>query len=186
MRHSGLVLLFILLLIGVAFSCKKWSDPAPVSHPEIANPYCNDPEAVNYNWGFPGRPDNTTCYYASDLFAGTYFFHDTVYDAKTDLYLSADSGTLILTKISKHGLSVSGLCPSDRLLFTTQGAYIASADTTVGDSLTVHRGQIFCKLQDTLTGSFTRDKVDSALIYINLTVVNDTGATVHIGKAVKK
>lgn len=176
-----------LLLLIVALSCKKWEDPAPQDNPQINNPYCNDPEAVNYNWGFPGKPDNTTCIYASDLFAGTYRFKDTVYNATDDLFLSADSIDIEIKKVDKRQMHVTGLCaPGHVLLMTGVGMYNAYVDTTVGDSLSANVGQLFCRTQDTVTGGFTRDKVDSSLIYVMFTVVSDTGITIRRGRAYKK
>ena len=66
-------------------------------------------------------------------------------------------------------------------------AYLATADTTVGDSLTLYPGQFFCRTQDTVTGTFLRDKADSSLIYVELTVRTDVGSTIiHRGRAIKQ
>ena len=187
MRSPIVALGLLLLLAGSLPSCKRWQGPAPQDKPQISNPYCNDPDAVNYNWGFPGKPDNSVCYYASDLFQGTYLLHDTIYDPNSELFLAADSMLVTIAKTDKKKISLNGFCPSgQKLLFTTQAAYLASADTTVGDSLTIHPGQIFCRTQDTVTGTLTRDKVDSSLIYVSFTVVNDTGTTIHVGRARRK
>lgn len=46
---------FILLALSVSifFSCEKWKDPNPDVDPRITErKYCNDPEAINYNWDF--------------------------------------------------------------------------------------------------------------------------------------
>jgi len=180
------ILLLIILGTVVLLSCKKWQDPAPVDDPRLTNPYCNDPIAVNYNWGFPGKPDNTVCFYPADLFAGTYMFKDTSYQAATDLYLAADSFNIYISKISQTKISIDGMCPSgDKLILTAGATYTATVDTTVGDSTTLYPGQFFCSMKDTVVGSFTRDKVDSSLIYIDLYIRNDTGATVRRGRATK-
>lgn len=187
MRYSFATLLLSVLLTAGIVSCKKWQDPVSQQNPQIANPYCNDPDAVNYNWGFPGKPDNTVCFYASDLFQGTYKLYDTVYDPKSDLFLSADSMIITVSKIAKKKVSVAGMCiDGQKITFSTQAAYLASSDTTVGDSLTLHPGQFFCRTQDTVTGTLMRDKVDTSLIYISLTVVSDTGTTLHVGRARRK
>ncbi len=187
MRYTTIVILSLTCLLGFTVSCKKWVDPAPVADPRINTPYCNDPSAVNYNWGYPGKPDNSVCFYPSDLFAGTYVYKDTTYKTQTDLYLAADSMNIIISKISSTQITVSGLCPSGQQLILTAGAtYQASVDTTVGDSLTLYPGQFFCRNQDTVTGTFTRDKVDSTLIYVALYIRSDTGATTRTGRAIKK
>lgn len=187
MKKKSVIPVLILSLIALAYSCKKWEDPAPQNHPEINNPYCNDPDAVNYNWGFPGKPDNTTCVYPSDLFAGTYRLRDSLYNSADELFLAADSADIIITKVDAKHISVSGLCASGQTIRLTAGAtYQAVVDTFVGDSTTISAGQIFCRQQDTVTGTFVRDKVDSTLIYIRLHIVNDTGGVIKAGRAYKK
>jgi hypothetical protein len=187
MRYIGTIILFLSLMLVTAVSCKKWVDPAPVDDPRLTNPYCNDPIAVNYNWGFPGKPDNTVCFYPSDLFQGTYIYRDTAYQSQSDLYLSADSMVLDIVRISQTQIRISGLCASGQeLLLTAGAAYQATIDTTVGDSLTIYPGQFFCRTQDTVVGTFTRDKVDSSLIYVEMVVRSDTGSTSHRGRAIKR
>lgn len=185
MRYLSTTISLLLLLAIIALSCKKWVDAPPVDDPRLTNPYCNDPDAVNYNWGFPGKPDNTVCFYPSDVFAGNYMLHDTV--TKDDLFISADSMPLTIVKLSKRGIRIEGLCPAGATLLGSAGAeYFASLDTTVGDSLTLYPGQFFCRHQDTVTGFLYRDKVDSSLMYLNFSVRSDTGTTTHKGRAIKK
>lgn len=187
MRYFRLFILFFVLLTGFGFSCKKWKDPAPVDDPRLTNPYCNDPEAVNYNWGFPGKPDNTVCYYAADLFAGRYRFYDTAYLSSSEFYVLADSFDIEISRISNSKITLSGICGSGSLMMTAGEAYTATIDTTVVvDSFSVNQGQLFCRPVDTVVGTFTRDKVDSSLIYVEFTVRSDTGVTVHTGRARKK
>lgn len=187
MRYSLLTVLLAVVISGIVFSCNKWEDPAPVDDPRLTNPYCNDPKAVNYNWGYPGKPDNSVCYYPSDLFAGTYDYHDTAYDTETELYLSADSVVLTMTRLSESQIKVQGFCKGGGELFVSAyQAYVATVDTTVGDSLTANPGQFFCRTLDTVVGTITRDKVDSSLIFVDFIVHTDTGTTVHKGRAIKR
>jgi hypothetical protein len=185
MRYLRTFLLLLAVATLFALSCKKWKDAAPRDDPRISTPYCNDPEAVNYNWGFPGKPDNSVCYYAADIFAGTYTVHDTAY--KADLYVWADSTQITISRITNSKISVTGLCSGGGIMYVTaRTAYQATIDTTVGDSLSLDQGQLYCRPQDTVSGYFNRDKFDSSLMYINLTVKTDTGTTVHLARAVKK
>jgi hypothetical protein len=187
MRGLVTSLSLVLLVAITVYSCKKWEDPAPTNDPRISNPYCNDPEAVNYNWGFPGKPDNSVCVYPADLFAGNYKVHDTIYKADEDLFLRADSMDVQLVKLSNTKLSVIGMCPGGAIIrITAATRYGAWVDTTAGDSLSLHPGHIFCRQQDTVTGTLSRDRVDSSLMYMDLTVWADTGATIHRARAVKK
>lgn len=167
------------------FSCKKWTDPAPVTDPRLTNPYCNDPDAVNYNWGFPGKPDNTICFYPSDIFNGTYLFVDSVYLTSSGLFISTQTETLQVSKQSKTALFISGLCSNGNILRVTAHAdFTATIDTTAGDTTTYNRGQLLCRTQDTASGTFTYSRIDSQL-HIQFQVVNDTGMTTHIGRAKK-
>lgn len=187
MKRISAKTVLLLSLIAVVSSCKKWQDPAPQNHPEINTPYCNDPDAVNYNWNFPGKPDNTTCVYPSDLFAGTYRLRDSLYNNADELFLAADSADIVITKVDAKHISVSGLCASGQVITLTAGAtYQATVDTLVGDSTTISAGQIFCRSQDTVVGTFVRDKVDSSLIYVRLNITNDTGGVIRMGRARKK
>lgn len=187
MNRWILMALALMSLLLTAEACNKWEDKAATPDDRINNPYCNDPEAVNYNWGFPGKPDNTTCFYPADLFAGNYKFKDSTYGLTSQLYLRADSGFINIEKISQRQLKVTGLCPGGQpITFTALAAYQANVDTTVGDTTTLNPGQLFCRTQDTVTGYFSRDKVDSSLIYIELVIRTDTGATVKRGRAIKQ
>lgn len=176
--------LLIFLAASVAvFSCAKWKDPAPVNDPRLTNPYCNDPNAVNYNWNFPGKPDNTTCFYPTDLFAGDYVFVDSVYLTSTFTYLMAQTETLHVSKVSQTQLSVMGLCANGNTIhLTADKSYNATIDSVVGDSVTA-RGQLLCRNADTVNGTITKDRLVDSVLHINLQVISDTGITTHIGNA---
>ena len=172
----------------MSVSCnKKWKDPAPVDDPRLTNLYCNNPRAVNYNLGFPGKPDNSVCFFPSDLFIGTYLLKDSVYLSTSGLFLSADSFLINIIKLSDSTIGVTGFCKSGARLHMTAGpTYVATMDTTVGDTLSINRGQIMCRIQDTISGTISKDRVDSSLLHIALQVVSDTGITVLLGKARKQ
>ena len=182
-------LLFVALLSGVIYSCKKYTDPKAVADPRLTNPYCNDPAAVNYNVGFPGKPDNTVCYYPSDLFKGVYFFHDSIYLTATNIFLYVDSFTLTIQEMpnsNRAKIKVTGMCQSGDFMTLTAGpTYVATLDTSIRDTSVVNWGQTLCRSEDTVAGTFTRDRVDSAVIHIYLRVASDTGVTTHIGDARK-
>ena len=176
------------MIVGsiVFFSCTKYKDPAPYHYAGLDTMfYCNDPTAVNYNWGFPGTPDNTVCFYPTDVFKGTYIFQDSVY--QDTLFIRADSFILTMTAISHTKIKVSGFCMNGNQLTLTAGlAYVAVVDTTEGDSLTINHGQMLCRIQDTVSGTISKDKVDSALLHISFIVASDTALTRHNGNARKQ
>jgi len=183
MRYRVLVaFLFSGLLLG-AWSCAKWKDPAPTTDPRLTNPYCNDPNAVNYNWGFPGKPDNSVCFYPTDLFAGRYLFVDSIYLSSDLTYLGTLTETLFVSKVSQTKLSITGFCSSgNTLTFTADKTYTATLDTLVGDSITA-RGQIMCRAKDTVNGAITKDRIVDSLLHVSFQVVSDTNVTTHTGSA---
>ena len=185
MRYIFFISSFILAAIVLFGSCAKWQDPAPVTDPRLTNLYCNNPSAVNYNLGFPGKPDNGVCLFPSDLFQGTYLLKDSVYLA-SGRFIGADSLVLKIVRLSDSKIGVIGFCSSGAQLSLTAGpTYQATVDTTLGDSTTLNLGQLFCRTRDTVSGYITKDRVDSNLLHVALQVVSDTGMTAIIGKARK-
>ena len=181
-----IVITSIILAVSLGlFACKKWQDPAATNDPRLTTPYCNDPDAVNYNWGFPGKPDNTLCFFPKDLFVGDYLFVDSVYITATNTFTHADS--LILHIYSRAGsnskIAIVGFCGGDSLRLTAGPSYIATVDTSIGDS-TTYQGQQWCRTVDTVNGTVYNSRIDT-LLHINLQVISDSGISTHIGKAKK-
>lgn len=177
-----LVFLFGALFWGIA--CKK-ENPKPTNgDSRLTNPYCNDPNAVNYNWGFPGKPDNTVCIYPVDTFLGTWQFQDSIFDVDSS-FLSFQSKTLIFTASEdtmRIHLAIQGWCPSEKLYAVANKYGNAIVDTLAGN----FKGQIICNQQDSISGSFSTNtyKIDS--MRIGLTVNNSSGTQYHIGWAIKQ
>ncbi len=187
MTRSKVAFFLLFVSVCLGYSCKKWKDPASVSDPRLTNPYCNDPSAVNYNLGFPGKPDNTVCFYPSDIFEGVYEMKDSVYLAESGLYITADSLIIHIYKYSNSKIAVEGLCNTGVRIYMTAGpTYSAVIDTLVGDSTTLNHGQMLCRSLDTISGVISRDRVDTTLLHIDLKIVSDTGTTVRIGTARRK
>jgi hypothetical protein len=182
MRKVSSILLLMAISVGLLLSCAKYKDPKGYD-PHLPNHYCNDPLGVNYNWDFPGVPDNTTCFYPTDVFAGKYLFHDSMFLKSNFLFIGADSFILTIKKVNNLKMSIFGLCANgDGFSLTATPIFTASVDTTVGDSLSSY-GQLLCSLHDTLTGSISQNRIDST-ITISLQVASDTGVTtLHLGSA---
>jgi outer membrane protein assembly factor BamB len=158
---------------------KSTTNNNPTTDPRLSRVYCNDPEAVNYNWNFPGTPDNTTCFYPTEVFNKAYTFNDSVYFSD-GTFLFTKSYTLHFYALDKEKLAIVGFCTSgDSLRLTADRFYHAQLDST-NDA-----GQQLCRVQDTVSGTIIQNKVDSALLQINFTVLSDTGLTYHRGTAVK-
>ncbi len=184
MRYISVFILLLFAGVGV-WSCKKYTDPKAVSDPRLTNHYCNDPTAVNYNWNFPGIADNTVCFYPTDLFQGVYELHDSVFFKTDGFFISADTIELTINKHSTTKMGVSGFCSSgDSLIMTTAISYVATLDTTLGDSTTLTKGQALCSVADTVNGTIVRDRINDSIIYVYFTVYSDTGVvSTHMGTA---
>ncbi len=182
-KYQFVVLFFTVLVTGFV-ACKKYTDPAPTTDPRLTNPYCNDPAAVNYNWGFPGVPDNSKCFYPTDLFAGNYLYVDSVFDNNTGIYLSSDTLHLTLRALSHTKLVCTGFCGSGDSFLLTAYNYTATLDTLVGDTTTVTKGQFGCVRTDTVSGTIVDNLLDTTF-HVNLQYKSDTVIKNHIGRAHK-
>lgn len=187
MRYITPVTCFLIAILCILISCQKYKDPSPRTDARLTNPYCNDPAAVNYNVGFPGKPDNTVCIYPSDVFKGSYIFRDSVFHTSDNIFLFYDSVVINIDPASHSKISVTGICNSGGVLTLTAGpTFLATVDTTIGDTTVINWGQPLCRPVDTFTGTIFRDRIDTTLLHITLQVASDTGMTTHIGDARKQ
>lgn len=179
---SPSLILFVLLFYA---SCKQPEDQPGPDDPRLQDKrYCNDPEAVNYNWDFPGKPDNSVCFYASDVFKGNYFYVDSAYNIDNEL-LSSDTFLFKVIPLSRKTLATVGLfCTNDTLFFTADKFATATIDSISGD------GQVlkYCPIQDTISGSIAGSLYDSLSSRLNIyATFTRTGSTVyHRGTARKQ
>ncbi len=180
--------LFCGLLATVA--CEKYKDPDPADIDLENRVYCNDPIAANYNQGFPGKVDNSTCVYSTDFFEGTWLYIDSVY-LPDMTFLSTNTYTLNFTPqdISidtfRNRLSVSGFCPSGSSLAVTANRFgLAFTDTLIQYT---DGGQFFCQPTDTVSGLFkvTTDSTGTKM-NIQLTELEQDGSYIHNGYATKQ
>ena len=179
----------LLILVLVAFvSCEKWEDKPGTGDDRLDKPYCNDPEAANFNVGFPGKPDNSVCYYPYEFFVGTYQFADSTFYSQDYIFGQNLNYTFDIRRngTSKQQLLLSGFCNTD-ISFTADKYLRAIADSTdhPADS-TKLPGQIICNPADTLSGFMTIINKDSGIIRINFTILTDTGIVYHTGRATRK
>ncbi|MDI9320285.1 MAG: hypothetical protein QM530_07390 [Phycisphaerales bacterium] len=178
MKYSFLLSCSFLFGIMVLFACKKWQDN-PASNLGLTNRYCNIPEAINYNHGFPGIEDNSVCVFAAQPFVGNYSFNDTVYTETDTLYPSAIS--FGITSNDRYKFVLNGFCSNtNQLLFKANRYYHAAADSIIGSAK-----QLMCRSVDTLSGFLDYRTTDSSL-YIEFYVMSDTGISTHKGRAYKK
>jgi len=178
------ILLLLLIVLGI-YSCAKYKDVPAVQDPRLTNPYCNDPAAVNYNWGFPGKPDNTICFYPTDVFSGVWQLNDSIFFDSSGLFVRADTFLITIAKKTDTTMSLQGFCASGNLLqLTARLSFPATIDTTIIRSDSLVMGQPLCITTDTVNGTITQNIINDSIIYIAFQVWSDTGViTSHLGTA---
>lgn len=170
----------ILLLVVAIASCKKYKDPDPISDARLNTKYCNDPAAVNYNWDFPGIPDNNVCIYPAQLFKGNYLYTDSILNIDGAV-LKVDSFPISLSQIDSTHLTIKGFCTSTDFSAKANRFFKFVLDSLVG------YGQTFCNGKDTICGGGSKLGIgDTSTIQFNYTLQTDTGVVIHRGTAVKK
>lgn len=181
----------LLFLLGIAGSgaCEKYKDPAPEDIDLEGRVYCNDPVAANYNQGFPGKVDNSTCVYATDLFEGVWTYEDSVFlpdltFVSTATYTLNFSAKDRATDTLRNSLIVSGFCPGRSLELTANRFGSALTDTLIQYT---EGGQYFCRDTDTVSGMF-RIMTDSTSTRMNiqLSTMTPEGGYIHNGHAIKQ
>lgn len=179
-----------ILALGISLLACSKVEKAEVNDDRLNKPYCNDPEAINYNWDFPGIPDNTTCFFPLEIFQGTYLFRDTVLDNDFQpVDTTAFNIKLFGLSASKIKIGITGFCQSETLKLTADRFYKAYLDSTVvnvngfDSKLT---GQLMCRVKDTASGFIQKSQTDSNKLTIFFTVATDTGYSYHKGTAIKQ
>lgn len=184
-------IVFVAALGLLVMACAKKEEPTNPNKvsSELERPYCNDPEAINYNYTFPGKPDNSICYYPTQIFKGKYLFMDSVYDGDNKLR-SVQNVVIDLSATNNVDLTLSGFCGVDNpLKITADRYYKATLDSTVitKDGINYNlNGQLLCRSSDTISGYLLKNKTDSMRLTFSLTVAADSGYSYHRGTAIRQ
>ena len=181
MRFPIRSLVALLSLPLALCACKDYPDVPAKPDGRLDRPYCNDPEAVNFNRNFPGYEDNNVCYYPADAFEGDFTFDDSIYDG-AQKFIRAQKLQFSIAAEDKLRFRLSGFCPggSTAIAFTANRSLRADADTTA------EKGQILCRQADTVSGYLSMAVFDSSRIRFFLTVISDTGTVYHQGTAFRR
>lgn len=174
-------LIYFLVLVMLIMGCKRYKDPSPFTDSRISKPYCNDPSAINYNWDFPGIPDNSTCIYPAQIFAGNYLFKDSLIDSIGNV-MAIDSFPLQIQMVDSSHLQITGFCGS--LIHTAKANrfYTFTLDSLVGN------GQTYCAgSQDIISGKASKTGIfDSTQFTMQYLLQTSTGSSNHHGTAIKQ
>jgi hypothetical protein len=190
---------YSILLVTLAacsmWACSKYKDPDP-AQPDgrLTHHYCNDPKAINYNWGFPGIPDNSVCVYPVDSFLGQWIYTDTTYFPNGDISGITVRNINIIqpeSDTTKTHLTLFGWCSNNIGINLIAGKYNKAAlDTIPG----YPEGQFFCnETSDTIKGFINRYSVNDTLtnttsqhIAFDVIISNSGGVLYHKGRATKQ
>lgn len=183
--------LFILAFFTLA-SCKKYEDKAGIADDRFNKHYCNDPEAVNYNWDFPGQPDSTLCFYPADVFIfdSTYRLVDTIYYSQELKFARVDTVFFRLQRLDRKRLRFFAVgsnkvwCTNQSLPLTADRYFKASVDSLLLPDSIKLSGYPYCP-NDTVSGLISTFQGDKSRIRLDFTVLSDTGSriTFHKGTA---
>jgi hypothetical protein len=167
-----------LALSTLVFSCKKYKDPDPIITNKLTNKYCNEPTAVNFNWGFPGVPDNTVCIYPAQVFNGNYMYQDNIIRVTGEID-SITTFPISMAQIDSTKFTISGFCTGTPINATANRYFKFMIDST-------HIwGQKLCGSTDTMSGGGLKLFISDSIVKFNYTIYTDTGKVVHTGKAKK-
>lgn len=182
MRNPTKLIGIVAALTAIGFyACSKYKDPPNADPADTGRHYCNDSRAVNFNWGFPGTPDNDSCVYPVDSMLGNWVFTDSVFLPNGNFQ---DVFTRNLTFTSTEDttlthMAVSGWCAGAPIAITATKYGLAYVDTLLDGS----PGQLLCTTTDTLSGTFKKTEGIKDTLNISLTLSNTTGTTLHKGTA---
>lgn len=171
------------LILGV--SCSTYTDPEkPDIDDQLQNKYCNIPTAVNYNWNFPGKEDNSICFYSWDFYEGRWQFINDVYAANNNVEkLYSDTIVLSFSKnaadTAKAEMQVSGWCGSGNFNILIDRFYIAKTDTMPNG----FNYQIVCL--DTISGTLEKNIMDTSTLSLKMSVLSPNGQFNYIGIGTK-
>lgn len=178
---------YFVLICSVLIGCTK-TDTSKSDARLNNTTYCNEPEAINYNLGFPGVPDNTKCIFPTQIFKGNYLLVDSVLDADSKLK-RVDTLNLTLAAVNNVALNLTGFC-NGTVTLTANRYYKSVVDSLPiqnGGNTSMLSGQYLCgNTKDTISGYILKSQADSTKINIDFTVASDSGIIFHKGTGTKK
>jgi hypothetical protein len=171
----------IIACLSSILGCTKWTDTQNAIDPRLTQKYCNDPFAVNYNWGFPGMPDNSTCVFPSDVYVGTYVFHDSIYSI-ANVLVDTNQVVLRVYKMKVDKVAILGFKNLSDSIFVS---VLKNGNGSI-DSLHNLPGQVLLSSLDTINGTCFKYITDTLRLKINWKTNTNMGIYFHKGSAIKQ
>jgi len=171
------------MLLG---ACTKNTDKkGPDISDQLNRKYCNIPRAVNYNWNFPGIEDNSTCFFATDFYEGSWMFVDTV-KSRDETVIRIDTLGFDLRKMAQdttyQKMTMTGWCGTEALTINVDRFYLARTD-----SFDNNQGwQKICGNRDSVLVEMRKSLLDTTQLTIHIIQYLPDSVLYHSGTGIRK
>lgn len=181
-KWSSCVVLLSLCLGWMA--CSKEDKKGDNLDDKLTNKYCNIPGAVNYNWGFPGKEDNSICFFATDYFVGTWTFYDTII-LQDSTFIGTDSMQITFETIpgdtTYRKMNMLGWCGNDPILLDISKFYIGLSDTFRNSE----GWQMTCNNTDSVKVELSKNILDTTIVNFHIRQYSNNELQFHNGTGKK-
>src|SRR5690625_160640 len=155
----------ILCMLALGFvSCEKYEDKAQKDIEDaLKNQYCNITDAINYNWGFPGEPNDSLCIFPVEPFiAYSWTLLDTVFNEDFEV-LETRNRTIYFEEYTaidtlKHMMLMHDYCSENSSILLEANRHLLA---TVYDNIENDVGQLDCDESSVLNGFISLDSLSA-------------------------
>lgn len=170
-------------------SCEKYEDKAKKDIDDtLTNQYCNITDAINYNWGFPGEPNDSLCIFPVEPFiAYSWTLIDTVLNEDMDI-LETRNRTIYFEEYTaidtmKHMILMKDYCSENSSILLEANRHLLAS---VFDNMENDIGQLDCDGSSVLNGFISLDSLsaDTLKLRFQKRTIDDLNLTIN-GRAYK-
>lgn len=176
-----------LIAMVLISSCEKYEDSSQNDWKVDENQeYCNHPDAVNYNWGFPGVINDSICIFPNEVFEGQWYLTDTLFndtlgvEAIRERFIDIQ---WVPEDSIEYKLRLSGWCDNEHELYLDANRFLLAS---VIDELEDYPGQWDCDLTSSISGTIRKNNFDADTLYLQMIQQTDQDQLRIIkGRAIK-
>jgi hypothetical protein len=173
----------VVVLLGI-WSCNKDDGDVPDVSDKLTNRYCNIPQAVNYNHGFPGIEDNSLCIFGTDYYRGNWIVVDTIKlgdSTLIDIDTLFFNISLMPNDTSYSKMYLRGWCGNENIIMNIDKYYFGRSDTFANQD----GWQRICN-SDSILISVSKNIMDTSSVIFRISESVNNELRYHIGKGVKQ
>lgn len=168
-------------------SCDRYEDKTLQDWDDQDNSYyCNQADAINYNWGFPGLINDSICIFPNEVFEGTWYLTDTIFNDTLGIEQIQERWVTIdwvADDTISYKLKMMGFCEEDQPLYFDANRFMLA---NIVDDLEDTNGQLYCDLTSSISGNIRKDNIDSDTLYLQMLQQTNTDLLFTIkGRAIK-